>query len=201
MLRIVPWSNREEWIETYENLYDSNNIEHQLEALKRVETWQSRSGNKLPLAIEVTASLISATVEDLRSCLSQYALRHLMSMAVVRFVNGMVDMEQKGAYARSVQSIGDEIGLPDWLVDLRHEATHASLPSLQVLRSGCRFALNWLKDCYWEAQIAEFCERDESLLQLVTKYANLYEVGEGKKNSRKAIANDIANLVSKANMW
>ena len=57
---------------------------------------------------------------------------------------------QKGLYARSVQSIADEIGIPDWLVDLRHESTHASLPSMQILEAGLGVALQWLKTNYWE---------------------------------------------------
>ena len=210
MLRIVPWSCREEWLETYQNLYNFDNIEQQTKGLQRVEAWKSRSGTKLPLAAEATASLIAAGVEDVRSLVKPHVVRHTMAMAIVRFVNGMVDMEQKGAYARSVQSIADEIGLPDWLVDLRHEATHASLPSLEVLRAGCRFALNWLRNRYWESQIAEFHERDQTLLTLLGKYAKLYEsVKHDKKTTKKTekktkngkLAQEIADLVGENDMW
>ena len=200
MLRIVPWSCREEWLETYHNLYSN---EQQMKGIEQVEIWKSRSGSKLPLAVEVTASLIAAGSIDDRAQVSSCVLRHTMAMAIVRFVNGMVDMEQKGAYARSVQSIADEIGLPDWLVDLRHEATHASLPSLEVLRAGHKFALDWLQVHYWESQVAEFCGRDEELVTLLENYAKLCEnVTSGKKMRKrnKGLA-QIINLVGKYDMW
>jgi ribosomal biogenesis protein LAS1 len=206
MLRIVPWSCREEWLQTYQNLYNFDNTEQQIKGLERVDVWKSRSGSKLPLAVEVTASLITAGVEDVTSHVTPYVARHTMAMAIVRFVNGMVDMEQKGAYARSVQSIADEIGLPDWLVDLRHEATHASLPSLEVLKAGCKFALDWLRDRYWESQIAEFNKRDEDLVDLLRKYAKLCENFKsakktGKNDKYKKLVQEIADLVGKYNMW
>ena len=206
MLRIVPWSSRDEWLETYRNLYNFDNPNQQRDSLDRVEAWKSRSGSKLPLAVEATASLITAGMEDVESITRSHVVQQTMAMVIVRFVNGMVDMEQKGAYARSVQSIADEIGLPDWLVDLRHEATHASLPSLEVLRAGCRFALDWLRERYWESQIAEFREQDENLVALLKEYAQLCENSKGvkkkTKNSKsKKIAQEIADLVSKYNMW
>ena len=206
MLRVVPWLSRDEWLQTYRNLYNFDNPKQQRDGLDRVEAWKSRSGSKLPLAVEATASLIAAGVEDVGLIISSHVVRQTMAMVIVRFVNGMVDMEQKGAYARSVQSIADEIGLPDWLVDLRHEATHASLPSLEVLRAGCRFSLSWLRDCYWESQIAEFRERDESLVALIKEYAKhcktIKSAKKKAKNSKnKKIAQEIADLVSKYNMW
>lgn len=38
-----------------------------------------------------------------------------------------------------------QVGLPLWIVDLRHEATHRSFPSLELLRTAADFALNFLK--------------------------------------------------------
>ena len=203
MLRIVPWSCREEWLKTYHNLYSN---EQQMKGLKQVDIWRSRSGSKLPLAVELTASLIEAGLTDGTSHLSPYVVRHIMAMAIVRFVNGMVDMEQKGAYARSVQSIADEIGLPDWLVDLRHEATHANLPSLEVLRAGHKFALDWLQIHYWESQIVEFGKRDGELIMLLQEYAKLcknFKSGKrvGKNAKVKKLAQEIADVVGKYNMW
>ena len=203
MLRIVPWSCREEWLKTYHNLYSN---EHQAKGLKQVDIWRSRSGSKLPLAVELTASLIAAGSTDVRSHVSPYVVRHIMAMAIVRFVNGMVDMEQKGAYARSVQSIADEIGLPDWLVDLRHEATHANLPSLEVLEAGHKFALDWLQVHYWESQIAEFGKCDGELITFLEEYAKLFEnFKSGKKVGKNAkikkLAQEIADLAGKYNMW
>jgi len=51
-----------------------------------------------------------------------------------RFVNGLVDVQQKGVYAQSVATVAESLGLPHSFVDLRHEATHGALPSLPLLR-------------------------------------------------------------------
>ena len=53
-------------------------------------------------------------------------------------VNGLVDPLQSGVYARSIASIAVQIGLPAWLVEMRHAATHEDLPSLELLREGAR---------------------------------------------------------------
>lgn len=108
--------------------------------------WKSRSMGKLPLAVESTANLISAHLDQGRLTLA---------MAIVRFVNGMVDQDQKGKFARSVQTIGEEIGLPKWLVDIRHESAHQNLPSLETLRCGVRASLSWLQSLFCQV----FCSR------------------------------------------
>lgn len=46
----------------------------------------------------------------------------------------MVDTLQRRVFARSVSSLATQLGLQHWLVDLRHEATHATLPSIAVCR-------------------------------------------------------------------
>lgn len=38
-----------------------------------------------------------------------------------------------------------QLGLPQWLVMLRHDASHSMLPSLPMLRTAALSALNWLK--------------------------------------------------------
>ena len=43
-----------------------------------------------------------------------------------------------------------EIGLPAALVELRHEATHGDIPSLNVLRSAAQRSLQWLFIDYWQ---------------------------------------------------
>ncbi|CAN0590855.1 unnamed protein product, partial [Ectocarpus sp. 12 AP-2014] len=51
-------------------------------------------------------------------------LRLIYSAVVVRAVNGLTGHEQKAAHAAPVSSLAREIGLPTWIVDIRHEAAH-----------------------------------------------------------------------------
>ncbi|KAK1968409.1 Las1-domain-containing protein [Colletotrichum sublineola] len=47
-------------------------------------------------------------------------------------------------------SVAKTIGLPATFVELRHQATHETLPSLAKLRSAARKALIWIWDYYWQ---------------------------------------------------
>ena len=69
---------------------------------------------------------------------SSLLTRQAYAAALIRLVNGLVDPLQLGAYARSIASIAAQLGLPAWLVELRHAATHEDLPSLELLRRAAR---------------------------------------------------------------
>lgn len=206
--RVVCWQNREEWLYVYITLYNFDNPEAQRRGVDRVAAWKSRSVGKLPLAIESTANLISAHLglADVGTVQGRLSL----AMAIVRFVNGMVDQVQKGKFARSVQSVAEEIGLPDWLVDLRHEATHASLPSMDTLHCGLRASLSWLQGEYWEAQLKMHEDNMEKLLQLLNKYRDVAlshvlrrnKMTKFKTNSKLLeLSKEITSLVSMSNLW
>ena len=76
--------------------------------------------------------------------LSGYNLRQCYSTAIIRLVNGLVDPLQSGVYARSIASIAAQLGLPGWLVEVRHAATHEELPSLEVLREAAKEVISFL---------------------------------------------------------
>jgi ribosomal biogenesis protein LAS1 len=95
----------------------------------------------LPHALESLLSLLVAIRQDNPSGIglsSSLSLRQSYATAIIRLVNGLVDPLQMGTYARSIQSIATQIGLPAWLVELRHAATHEDLPSLELLRDGAK---------------------------------------------------------------
>lgn len=103
----------------------------QLSAWKAITT--------LPHALESTLSLlVVVTHDDPYSRLSNLSLRQSYATAIIRLVNGLVDPLQLGTYARSIASIAKQLGLPSWLVELRHAATHEELPSLSLLREAAR---------------------------------------------------------------
>ena len=76
----------------------------------------------------------------------------MLSQAVIRTINGLVDEHQQNFYAVSILSLAGSIGLPAWLVELRHEATHGKLPNLFVLKTSVEALLSWLRVNYWQAQ-------------------------------------------------
>lgn len=115
--------------------------------------WRARS--VLPAAVESTAQLVSADLIDTRPDTSTLNKRMIMSMSILRMVNGLVDVHQKRAFAQSVNAIAARIRLPRLLVDLRHQSTHNSLPSVSTLRLALRLALDWLDAHYWRPQAEE----------------------------------------------
>lgn len=99
----------------------------------------------------MTSAFIEIIVRDekLGQHMSHKELRLMYAMAIIRFVNGLVDREQKGKFAKSINQLARSMGLPSWFVDLRHASTHERLPSLTVLRAGALQAVGWLHDNYW----------------------------------------------------
>ena len=85
---------------------------------------------------------------------------------------------QKGLYARSVHSVAEELGIPDWLVDLRHDATHSSLPATDVLHAAADTALAWLKENYWEKTYAHLNYIDKDFQEDLHKFLNEYMCGQ-----------------------
>ena len=68
---------------------------------------------------------------------------------LVRFVTGLLDLEQDSTYKISMYAKAKQIGLPASFVELRHEAIHGDLPSLVVLRRAAETSLDWLWQDYW----------------------------------------------------
>lgn len=78
------------------------------------------------------------------------ARRSCYCTAICRFVTGLLDSEQGSKYKVSMFEKATELDFPASFVELRHEATHGSLPSLAVLRQAAARALHWLWDAYWK---------------------------------------------------
>lgn len=139
---------RDELAYVHEGLYgkrvDSSSVES---ALGVVRLWIHRGS--CPQAVESTALLVQSILSD-HAHGSDYAARALYAMALTRFVNSVVDSFQTGAYAQSIGAIAERIGLPQWLVQVRHSATHEELPSKSVCRTACERALAWLDQHYWQ---------------------------------------------------
>ncbi|KAG1055472.1 hypothetical protein G6F43_002572 [Rhizopus delemar] len=161
--RAVPWINQEEFETVYKWLFADRkqHVETIRRALDRIQAWSSRG--RIPFSVEITGMLIESILRDERfgETMSHKELRLLYSMTLVRFVNGLVDQEQKGKYAKTVLTIAKSIGLPPWYVDLRHESTHERLPSLIVLRGAAVQAVAWLHDHYWIHNLNRAEEDDE----------------------------------------
>lgn len=73
-------------------------------------------------------------------------------MAICRFVNGFVDTAQKGQFAAPIHRLAEQLSIPLYLVEIRHDVTHGRLPTLAYLRMAAKDALKWLGVHYWASQ-------------------------------------------------
>ncbi|KAF8395719.1 hypothetical protein HHK36_019669 [Tetracentron sinense] len=154
--KLVPWLSWIQWNFVSVSLFSSS-PDSVAAALKRVSAWRSRGC--LPIAIEVTASIVEIQQKDpffredstLDALHSEEMLAMLYCMAIMRLVNGVVEKTRKKTEV-SIAEAADAIGIPRMLIDIRHEGSHRDLPSLQLVRLASVKALEWLKYYYWEPQ-------------------------------------------------
>ncbi|KAM6143402.1 ribosomal biogenesis protein LAS1L [Erethizon dorsatum] len=148
---VVAWLSRAEWDQVTVYLFCDD---HKLQryALNRITVWRSRLGNELPLAVASTADLIRCKLMDVTGGLGTDELRLLYGMALVRFVN--LISERKTKFSKlPLKFLAQEVNIPDWIVELRHELTHKKMPHINDCRRGCYFVLDWLQKTYWCHQL------------------------------------------------
>ncbi|TFK57560.1 Las1-domain-containing protein [Heliocybe sulcata] len=147
--RRVAWASIGELEQVCSWIYDDeNDSQSKRLAIQRLSAWKSITS--LPHALESTLAILTALYQDTEQPASHgMALRQMYAAAVIRLVNGLVDPLQSGAYARSIASIAQQLGLPPWLVELRHAATHEDMPSLELLREAARESMSWLLNNYF----------------------------------------------------
>lgn len=124
-----------------------------------VRVWLNRGA--CAQAAEATAFLVEGLLAEQRGT-PQIAVRSACAMALVRFVNSIADSFQTGMYAQSIAAIAERIDLPQWLVQVRHAATHEELPSLAVCRQATHLALEWLDTHYWQPSLAPVSAADDA---------------------------------------
>ncbi|QLQ78590.1 hypothetical protein HG537_0A08370 [Torulaspora globosa] len=158
--RVVPWSSPEELVELKEWFYGdkfsekSSDVDMRIRAIQRVKCYQSKGSQYLPHVIDSTGQITSAVLLDeerlMRGKDSMFAVRLSYAMALIRFVNGLLDPTQRSQFAIPLHTLAQRVGLSSWFVDLRHWGTHErELPSIDMLRLASKEALEWLWEHYW----------------------------------------------------
>ena len=129
----VPWTSLSQLEQLCGYIYNDEDWER---AINRLSGWKFTGS--LPFALEATLSLLVAFQVDAGQPAPSLSRRNAYALAIVRFINGLVDPLQSGPHARSIAAIAAQIGIPLSLVELRHAATHEELPSLVALRQAAR---------------------------------------------------------------
>lgn len=185
---VVAWLNRAEWDQVTVYLFCDD---HKLQqyALNRITVWRSRLGNELPLAVASTADLVRCKLMDETGGLGTDELRLLYGMALIRFVN-LITERKKKVSKLPLKFLAQEVNIPDWIVDLRHELTHKKMPHINDCRRGCYFVLNWLQRTYWSRQL-------ENSLRDTWEFENREETDEEVQEEDKDIVDHMTEQKSK----
>lgn len=168
MQKLVPWSANSEWKICYDALQSESSYAAAVDLLL---LWKSRSPS-LPVAVDSTLLYLQTFLEN------QHAQQHqrdavgnsLFAMFIIRFINGFADQQQTQFFAQSVTGICAKLGIPRWLVDLRHECTHDKIPSYEVLYEASAIAFEWLKVNYWQRHLEFLDEAHSKLFDLMQRY-------------------------------
>eukprot|EP00105_Crassostrea_gigas_P011320 XP_011426925.1 PREDICTED: uncharacterized protein LOC105327942 [Crassostrea gigas] len=156
-MMVVPWRNKAEFRVVYNGIY-SDEVEPKRQAMEKMLTWQSRALSKLPIAIESSMALCRACISHLLAIEegnfkdNYLKLVYEYSMAIIRFVNNVTELGQTKVHRMPLHRIADSFGIPSWIVEMRHNATHRIMPSLSELTAGADWILEWLRVDFWDAQ-------------------------------------------------
>lgn len=207
MLRITPWKDNSE-LNELKNWFYNDDINLQKRAIQRVTAYQSKGSQYLPHVIDSTAQLTNATLND-HERVDHMNVRLTYTMALIRFVNGILDPNQKSQFAVPLHTIARNVGLSSWFVELRHWGTHErELPSLSMLRLSTKEALKWLWQNYWddntleidvedvqdntddeEEQLSQYGFKIKDLEELISTWEIVFD--NVKKNKKKWFINNL----------
>ncbi|OLL22951.1 Protein LAS1 [Neolecta irregularis DAH-3] len=150
--RIVPWANPAELTALCASFYplDAHSPAELRRAVATVAAYEIRG--RVPPAVGATAGLAAAVLADVDSetdAAGAVRVQLAYSMALVRFVNGLLDPAQQSQHALSLSVLARNMRLPLVFVNVRHAATHRALPPNPVLRALAMRALDWLWHNFW----------------------------------------------------
>ncbi|KAG6837887.1 hypothetical protein H0H93_013040 [Arthromyces matolae] len=205
--RRVPWASLAELEKVCSWIYtDDNDIDAKVLAINRLSAW--RAITPLPHALESTLSILVVIFQDATqaSSTSSLLIRQSYSAAIIRLVNGLVDPLQLGVYARSIASIANQLGLPPWLVELRHAATHEDLPSIELLREAARESMTWLLHNYFLPTInpANLPETETTLRSLeptLKQYKKLLKITLRDTSLKAKYKSEVVTVLKDVERW
>lgn len=159
--RQVPFRTPEELHRLRDQLFHSTPADR-TRAIQRILTLETKT--KLSHPLISTAHLLQILPQFENSQQDSSLIQLSATMAIIRFVNGLLDPSQQSQYAIPLSVLAKKIGLPSWFVELRHQGTHEGLPSVEMLEVGVRGAVEWLEVNYW-GKLKEKKEEDEIVVE------------------------------------
>uniref|UniRef100_A0A1I7XN82 Bac_luciferase domain-containing protein n=1 Tax=Heterorhabditis bacteriophora TaxID=37862 RepID=A0A1I7XN82_HETBA len=66
-----------------------------------------------------------------------------------RFINYVNEICQKERQLVSIVKAVKQLGIPSWVVEIRHNASHSHVPPIGTLRKAFEYSRQWLWDNFW----------------------------------------------------
>uniref|UniRef100_A0A1I7VH40 Ribosomal biogenesis protein LAS1L n=1 Tax=Loa loa TaxID=7209 RepID=A0A1I7VH40_LOALO len=153
----VPFTRREWDIVT--DVYRSDKVSELKHAVALIVSWKARSGDSVHVAADMTEMLLRAVIMDKETKNDDWFnignVKLAYCTAIIRFVNYVNEICQSNYKFKSIASAVGGVGIPQWVVDIRHGATHSHLPPLESLRQAATYCRNWLWEHHWSRPVAE----------------------------------------------
>ncbi|CAI4230920.1 unnamed protein product [Auanema sp. JU1783] len=135
-------------------LFRSDKIEDLERCRDVMAMWRSRMGSDTPIAIMCSYQVLFVEIEERKLILREnYIGKEILQMlhcsAVIRFINYVNEINQTSYKSKSIVNSVESAGIPNWVVEVRHNASHAKFPRLETLRAANDFAYKWLWDNFW----------------------------------------------------
>jgi len=116
-----------------------------------------------------------------------------MTLALIRFVNSLLDPLQKRDKNLSLTVLAEHVGLPKVFVEVRHWGTHeTNLPAVEVLRDTGIRALDWLWHNYWNKEKDTF----DAVLSWRNGEVGLNEVIAATEDDQEEVFEGLIGLLS-----
>ena len=83
---------------------------------------------------------------------SSHVLHYAMATAINRVLNLLSHCAERKFGVTKYHEMAAKFRLPDWLVDLRHETTHGTMPSWAQMLEGAKLCVVWTLENYWKPE-------------------------------------------------
>lgn len=198
--KILVWSIR---CPHFKNKLELQVTQHFLNAVivdKEIAAAQESRSNQdasVMSSVSTDISTFAPSGSTEKSLHGELILPPLYSTAVVKFCDllkfytfdyGSVKRLSSKESTGSLLEKSEKLGIPEWIVDARNEAAHASMPSLDLLRHASFICMDWLNRHFWQPR-AERCLS----VQIATAVQDITQKTENFKASGKFVTNCLAN--------
>ncbi|KAL6948873.1 hypothetical protein ACO0QE_001348 [Hanseniaspora vineae] len=177
-LIVVPWKDEQEYDELKTTLFSDDTELAQL-SMRKVKIWMNLQNNcPVQHVMEYTVLLLEAQLFDQGRSISsdmsssynthvnenaiEFIVQQNYCMVLIRFINGLLDPLQNSVYAIPLMKLCEKIGIPKYIVEMRHQATHERImPCLEMLRFAVSNCLTWVRKNYWDMEAFELQDEEE----------------------------------------